>query len=180
MSATYSTCALFLDDKADGAASLNPFTLREYQSQCRASQAASVCIAPPPAHIDPAILRACTRGGAGAREGFVIDGACMQAMRGAPDHPTHRARVSTDPLFAEAEVCRVKFNGRFATTCADTGREVGYDQVRTAVGANCAQCCSTVLREFAPPPVRHSHPSDAKTTTAASHHHRPAYFPMMP
>lgn len=148
---SYSTCAL-LHAKGDSAGSqLNPFALHEYDEHCKATSSTSlrsVCVVGAGAtahmadHVAKGVEAACVQKGR-----YVLDAKCMSALLAAPDAPAHRSAGPTEPLFAEASVCRSKLSGTFAAKCG--GREVTFDELRTAVGAGCEQCCETVVRDEA-------------------------------
>lgn len=148
MTANYTTCALFMENNVG--TSLNPFTLAEYEAHCGKSGSSSnkvpvisVCAVSSTsvgADVQKAIEDKCKTNSAG---GFVLDDACVQALRSVPDMAGHRDRSATDPLFTEADVCRTKLNGHFRVMCG--AQEVTYDELRSSIGANCDECCETIV-----------------------------------
>lgn len=166
----YSTCALYIDDGAE----VNPFSLGEYQAQCGASSkqpVSTVCVAPPPAHIPADALAACALTKKDGANAYVMDDACVQALRKVADVHGHRKRAPTDPVFAEADMCRTKLNGDFRIMCGT--KEVTYDDMREARGAKCDECCSSVLQRY----EAKAKGSSATHPTKPEHKHRPAYIP---
>ena len=143
----YSTCAIYMDD-GSGSSTLNPFSLHEYEEQCGAKSkqhsVTNVCVvgATPtshmPDHTRKSVDAACLQNGR-----YVLGDACVAALKKSPDYVSFE-RAPLDPLFEQAQMCRTKLNGDFKTMCS--GREITYDSLRSAVGADCEQCCETVLK----------------------------------
>lgn len=177
---SYSTCALLHDKGESSGSQLNPFTLREYDAHCQATSSTSlsnVCVVGAHAtahmadHVAKGVEAACVRQGR-----YVLDAKCMSALLAAPDAPAHRPAGPTEPLFAEAAACRSKLDGTFAAKCG--GKEITFDELRTAIGAGCEQCCETVVRDEAK--RGGGAPAGEHSDGHGRHHgskHMPAYVP---
>jgi len=174
---TYSTCALF--HKAGGGAQLNPFALHEYDAHCKATSSHSltnVCVvgsaptAHMPDHVAKGVEAACLK-----KDGrYVLDQTCVAALAAAPDVPGHPTPHATEPLFAEATVCRSKLGGRFSAKCG--GREITFDELRTAIGAGCEQCCESVVNK-AEAKAKAGGEASNDHSKAAEGQHMPGYIP---
>ena len=172
---TYSTCALYM--KRDGAQSLlNPFTKKEYDDHCSSGNTTSICVTArkPLSHaaddVRKAIEKACLKDGR-----YVLDAPCVQALASAPEYPRH-VRSPSDPLFREAELCRTRLNGDYKAMCG--GHEVTYESLRAKIGADCDQCCATVVREYEEETAKRN-PKTTRVSHSEERHGlaRPSYVP---
>lgn len=143
---------------------LNPFTIDEYDKQCASNVATHTCAAGKPTHLAPAALKGFEAACKASSGSYVLDDACVKALTSIPAFPGHRAQQPTDPVFAEAQMCRTRLNGTFHAMC-DT-KEITYDALRSKLGGSCDQCCTTVLKEQeAKNPEKHSATKEIKHAT---------------
>lgn len=168
----YGTCARY----GDHTPGLNPFTVREYEAQCKPKAGLTyVCAAAePPKGLPAACVKDPKRGG------FVLDAKCVAALRSAPSVPAPPPRPPTEPFVPEGEVCRTKLGGGdFRVLCGTTTTEVTFDQLTSRIGEACERCCESGAKgqRKAQPPSgeKHAKATEAKgvgateATTATEH-----------